>query len=187
MDRILSITLFQRLLGAEFFHLAPAIKELHGRHGDFRHAGVASVRRGRGPLKALLARIAGLPPTMEDAPIEVRFNSTADGEVWRRRFGTAAMQSRLRAGDGLLVERLGPCTFGIRLVRIGKELAWTVERARLFGIMQLPATLFDGVRCRESEDEAGRYRFFVEARLPVIGLLIRYEGWLQPADAVTAG
>ena len=71
-------------------------------------------------------------------------------------------------------------------MRVGKELAWTVERARLFGVLPLPARLFDGVRCRESQDEAGRYTFFVKARLPVLGLLVRYEGWLAPmgdADA----
>jgi len=97
------------------------------------------------------------------------------------------MRSRVWLRNGLLMERLGPCTFGYRLVRIGKELAWTVERARVFGIIPLPASMFDGVRCRESEDEAGRYRFSVEARLPVIGLLIRYEGWLQYAAALGNG
>ncbi|MBS0224971.1 MAG: DUF4166 domain-containing protein, partial [Proteobacteria bacterium] len=53
----MSITLFQRLLGAEFFHLAPAIKAMHGRSGEFRYAGCANVRRGRGLPKALLARM----------------------------------------------------------------------------------------------------------------------------------
>lgn len=178
----MSITLFQRLLGAEFYHLAPAVKALHGRSGEFRYSGIASVRRGRGLPKALLARIARLPPTMEEAPIAIRFSAGPDGESWRRRFGAAAMQTRLRLCDGWLRERLGPCAFDYRLVRVGKELAWTVERARLFGIVPLPAKLFDGVRCRESQDEAGRYRFFVEARLPVLGLLVRYEGWLEPDD-----
>ncbi|MBS0199724.1 MAG: DUF4166 domain-containing protein [Proteobacteria bacterium] len=182
MDRTLSITLFQRLLGAEFYHLAPAIKALHGRRGEFRYAGIASVRRGRGLPKALLARIARLPPAMEDAPIAIRFSAGSEGETWQRRFGSASMQTHARIRDGLLMERLGPCTFGYRLVRVGKELAWTVERARLFGIIPLPAKLFDGVRCRESQDDAGRYCFFVEARLPVLGLLIRYEGWLEPDD-----
>ncbi|MBW8823996.1 MAG: DUF4166 domain-containing protein [Xanthomonadales bacterium] len=182
MDRTLSITLFQRLLGAEFFHLAPAIKTLHGRRGEFRYAGVASVRRGRGLPKALLARIAGLPPTMEDAPIAIRFSAGSEGETWQRRFGAASMLTRLRRRDGLLKERLGPCTFDYRLVRVGSELAWTVERARLFDIVPLPAKLFDGVRCRESQDAAGRYCFFVEAKLPVLGLLARYEGWLEPDD-----
>ncbi|MGG6461872.1 DUF4166 domain-containing protein [Solilutibacter silvestris] len=182
MDRTLSITLFQRLLGAEFFHLAPAIKTLHGRRGEFRYAGIASVRRGRGLPKALLARIARLPPAMEDAPIAIRFNASPESESWQRRFGSASMQTRLQARDGLLKERLGPCTFAYRLVRVDKELAWTVERARVLGIVPLPAKLFDGVRCRESQDDAGRYCFFVEARLPVLGLLIRYEGWLEPDD-----
>lgn len=186
MDRTLNITLFQRLLGAEFFHLAPAIKALHGRRGEFRYAGTVNVRRGRGLPKALLARIARLPPAMEDAPIAIRFTADPEGEWWQRRFGVVSMQTRLRLRDGLLKERLGACTLDYRLVRVDKELAWTVERARIFGIVRLPAKLFDGVRCRESQDDAGRYCFFVEAKLPVLGLLIRYEGWLEPDDAAIA-
>jgi len=42
--------------------------------------------------------------------------------------------------------------------------------------------LFDGVRCRERERE-GRYEFLVEAALPLLGLIVRYEGWLEPEDA----
>lgn len=186
MDRTLSITLFQRLLGAEFFHLAPAIKALHGRSGEFRYAGRANVRRGRGLSKALLARMLRLPPGMEDAPIVIRFSARPEVESWQRGFGSASMQTKLLARDGLLKERLGPCTFDYRLVRVGKELAWTVERARLFGIIPVPAKMFDGVRCRESQDEAGRYCFFVEARLPMLGLLVGYEGWLEPDDGAAA-
>ena len=51
---------------------------------------------------------------------------------------------------------------------------------RLFGLLPLPAGWFDGVRCREREHD-GRYEFLVEARLPLVGLVVRYEGWLAPA------
>ena len=46
--------------------------------------------------------------------------------------------------------------------------------------LPLPASLFDGVRCREFEQD-GRYRFLVDARLPAVGRVVRYEGWLEPA------
>ena len=46
-------------------------------------------------------------------------------------------------------------------------------------LLPLPASLFEGVRCREFEQD-GRYRFEVEARLPLVGRVIRYEGWLLP-------
>lgn len=54
---------------------------------------------------------------------------------------------------------------------------------RAFGLLPLPSGWFEGVRCRERE-HAGRYEFLVEARLPLIGLVVRYDGWLEPlADA----
>ena len=55
------------------------------------------------------------------------------------------------------------------------------EPVRLFGMLRLPASLFEGVRCREFEPEEGRYGFDVEARLPLVGRVIRYQGWLEPA------
>ena len=51
---------------------------------------------------------------------------------------------------------------------------------RAFGLLPLPAGWFEGVRCRECERD-GRYAFLVEANLPLIGLVVRYEGWLAPA------
>ena len=50
---------------------------------------------------------------------------------------------------------------------------------RVLGL-PLPAGWFDGVHCREYEHD-GRYVFQVEAALPLAGMLIRYEGWLEPA------
>ena len=34
---------------------------------------------------------------------------------------------------------------------------------------------------RREREHAGRYEFLVEAAMPGIGRLIRYEGWLAPA------
>jgi hypothetical protein len=37
--------------------------------------------------------------------------------------------------------------------------------------------------CEAYECEAdGRFRFFVELRYPLIGLIVRYQGWLEVKD-----
>ena len=174
-------TLFQQALGAAFFNLPDSVRRLHAVRGTARYAGIASIERGRNPLARLCARVAGLPKAMRDAPTTVEFATDAKGETWRRDFDGVRMQSRLRFKDGLLRERIGPLQFRHALLANAGAIWWRVEGVRLFGVLPLPATWFKGVRCREREYE-GRYEFLVEADLPLIGRIIRYEGWLAPAD-----
>ncbi|KAF1686014.1 hypothetical protein B1992_09935 [Pseudoxanthomonas broegbernensis] len=173
-------TVFQQVLRAPFFTLPDAVRALHSIRGRGTYAGRVDIQRGTNALARLCAAVAGLPPAMRDAPLRVEFTAGADAETWRRDFGGHPMASRLRCRDGLLVERLGPLQFRFALHTAGGAVYWNAVGARLFGIVPLPARLFAQVRCRERVHE-GRYQFLVEATLPLLGLLIRYEGWLQPA------
>ena len=173
-------TLFQQALGAAFYNLPAAVRRLHAVRGTLRYAGIASVERGRNPLARLCARIAGLPKAMRDVPLAIEFTADAKRETWRRDFGGTRMQTRLALKGGLLRERLGPLHFRYQLHPGSDALWWQVAGVRLFGLLPLPAGWFDGVRCRERERD-GRYEFLVEARLPLLGLVVRYEGWLAPA------
>ena len=157
MNDLLRPTLFQQALGAAFFNLPAPVRQLHAVRGSARYAGIASVERGRNPLARLCARIGGLPGSMREVPVTVEFTADARGETWRRDFAGTRMTSRLAFKDGL----------------------------RLFGVLPLPARWFRGVRCCERGDE-GRYQFTVEARLPLVGHVIRYEGWLAPVDDAAA-
>lgn len=175
-------TMFQKLLGASFYSLPPAVRALHGIRGRGRYAGRATIVRGRNPFARLCAAFAGLPAAREDVAVTVGFDTAADAEHWRRDFGGHKMHSRLRSHGGLLAERLGPLRFRFALHAYDDALHWRVAAARLLGVLPLPASWFDGVRCREGEDD-GRYTFHVEAALPLVGNLIRYEGWLEPVES----
>ncbi|MEH6416380.1 DUF4166 domain-containing protein [Pseudomonas sp. CGJS7] len=59
-------------------------------------------------------------------------------------------------------------------------LAWRLMRVRALGL-PLPRSWFSGVRAREFERE-GRYHFDVVAQLPLVGLLVRYRGWLDVGE-----
>ena len=174
-----SPTLFQQALGAPFFNLPASVRRLHATRGTARYAGIATVERGRNPLARLCARIAGLPGAMRDVPLAVEFVADAKGEVWHRDFAGTRMRSRLAFKDGLLRERIGPLQFRHALLANAGAIWWRVEGVRVFGLLPLPARWFRGVRCRESEHE-GRYHFSIDAHLPLMGRVIRYEGWLEP-------
>lgn len=170
-------TLFQGLLGKDYFRLPPAVRALHAVRGHARYTGVATIARGKGRLARLCARVAGLPPVMDGASLSVALQTTPLRETWRRDFAGFAMASVLDAEGGLLVEQLGPLRFRFALSVYDQALHWRVARVHLFGLLPLPAQWFDRVRCRESADGA-RYLFDVDASLPVVGRVVRYSGWL---------
>ena len=177
--------LFAQVLGDAFETLPAPLRALHSIRGDARYAGMATIRRGRHPLARLCGAVAGLPPASEAVTTTVDFSAGDRGEVWRRDFGGAGMRSRLWQRDGRLHERLGPLQFKFQLHARQAAIHWRVESVRLLGWLPLPVAWFGGVHCRERVD-SGRYEFLVEARLPWIGPIVRYEGWLLPAALESA-
>ena len=175
-------TVFQQVLRAPFFNLPATVRALHSVRGHACYAGRVRIARGRNLLARLCAAVAGLPPAMDDAPLQVEFSANARSETWRRDFGGHPMATRLRCRNGLLQERLGPLQFRFALHTADGAIYWNAVGVRLLGIVPLPARLFARVRCREREHE-GRYEFRVEAALPLVGPLIHYEGWLEPVAA----
>ncbi len=177
-------TLFQRLMGAEFYHLAPPVKALHSERGRFVWRGVCTIERGTGILARLACTVARLPPSMREAPVMVAFDNDSQHETWQRSFNGVPMRSRLRFENGRLHERLGLMSFRFRLYRIGADLHWVVEEAKFLGFIPLPASWCEGVRCRESGGD-DCYHFMVAARLPWFGPLIHYQGWLLPDEGAS--
>ncbi len=180
MDQLLSQPLFAQLLGPAFARLEPPVHALHDRHGTWRYAGQARVRRGRHWLVPVLAWGARLPPSHESLPTTVEFTASAYGERWVRRFGGHPMRSRLWLREGRLREQLGAVRFEFALDERDGAIHWQARRAWLFGVLPLPAGWFANVRCREYA-VAGRYAFEVDVALPWVGPFIRYEGQLEPA------
>jgi hypothetical protein len=173
-------TIYQQVLGEQFARLPNAVRTLHSLQGQAAYTGRTDIQRGRNPLAGLCALFTGLPPAMRDAPTRVDFLADPRHEIWQRDFGGKRMTSTLTCRDSLLCERLGAVQFRFELQAVAGEIWWIVRGVRLLGVLPLPAGWFRGVRCREREQQ-GRYEFLVEAALPLVGLLVRYEGWLEPA------
>lgn len=172
--------LFRRLLGAETFDALPApLRILHLRDGRALWRGEVEVVRGRSLLSRVCAWATRLPPA-GTGPIEVEIVAAEGREQWTRHVAGHAMRSRLWAGDGLLNERLGLVDFRFRLSSVDRDIVWTVDGVRVFGLLPLPVAWFSQVRARESADSE-RYRFEVVAALPLAGPLVHYRGWLEVA------
>lgn len=174
----MSLPLFAQVLGPAFEQLAPQVRALHAIPARQRWSGQGDVLRGSHWLVAPCAWLARLPPT-SSVPVTVEFVVDAAGERWNRQFGAARMASRLWQRGGRLFEQLGAVRFRFGLREQDGQILWRAERVWAFGVLPLPARWFAQVHCREREHQ-GRYEFLVDVSMPLIGRLIRYEGWLLP-------
>jgi len=171
--------LYRRLLGERFERLPARVRELHDVSGVSVWRGRADVERGRSPLSRAVATLFGLPPAGHDQVLEVTFMPDGGTELWARRFGDATFRSMQYERKGLLRERVGPSTFVFALETSTDGMGLKLRSVRFLGI-PLPAFLAPSVFTFESE-RGGRYHFEVEASLPLIGRVVRYTGWLEPA------
>jgi hypothetical protein len=174
----MSLPLYRRVLGARFDALPARVREVHDIQGVSVWAGVADVERGRSLVGRLAALVSGLPPEGRDQPLRVTFEPVGTREHWSRQFGGAPFRSVQYERGGFLLERVGPTTFVFSALTSPEGLALQLEGFRVLGV-PLPRLLHPIVRTFECERD-GRYRFEVEARLPLFGLLVRYGGWLMP-------
>ncbi len=175
----MSLPLYRRVLGRQFDELPARVRELHDLDGASVWEGRARVERGRSLLARLAAALSSLPPEADDCPLRVTFEPAGGKEIWSRQYGTALFRSVQYESGGLLRERVGPSTFVFTAVASAEGLALRLDGFRLLGL-PMPRTLHPNVRTFEREHD-GRYRFEVEAKLPLVGLLVRYAGWLERA------
>jgi hypothetical protein len=177
------LPLYRRVLAGAWDRLPEPIRRLHDLTGPTAWAGRAEVERGRGPAAWIVAALIGAPRAGTDVPVRVEFDLKDGAEVWRRRFGGRVFLSLQAEGRGryqhLIEERFGPLTVGLAPVVDGERLRLVVRRWTLFGI-GLPRFLMPRGEAFEAV-EGGRFRFHVEIRSPLTGLIVRYRGWLEPA------
>lgn len=169
--------LYIRLMGWRFAELPQTLQAMHSVQADQGAAGEGRVERGRGRIARLIGAIMRMPPAGA-YPVHVHFDVRDGRETWTRDFGGHRFRSELSDWGGVLAERFGPLRFGFALPSDAAGLRMEFVRWSVFGI-RLPRWLGPRIDARESQQE-GRFRFEVEVRVPLIGMIVRYTGWLIP-------
>jgi hypothetical protein len=176
--------LYRQTLGPAFATLPATLQALHQPGKRAQWAGRATVTRSPGRLANLVARLFSFPEQGADIPVTVTFLTDATGvETWGRNFAGRLMVSTQEPGRGrnahLITERFGPFAFGLAMVTQGPKLRVIPRRWTLFGL-PLPRALMPRGDSYETE-QADKFRFHVEIALPLIGPVVTYDGWLDPA------
>lgn len=171
--------LYRRVLEAEFDGLCPSVRALHSVTGSFRAAGGCDVTRGANWLANRLADLVGMPPAGKDVPLTFSIDVVGDSARWTRDFAGHRFQSLLWAEGSRVFERLNPVVLEFRLELERGSLSMVLQRGWLLGLLPLPRFCLPQVSTRESCGADGRYRFVVQVDWPLLGPVVRYQGWLD--------
>jgi hypothetical protein len=169
--------------GGDSYDLLPSeIKAMHHVENVLVAKGKADVTRDKSPLAKLAARAFGFPQEGHDIPVEVTFTRTESGETLRRDFNGEVFTTSFYDPHkpGHLIERFGPLWFLIECVCSAQGIDMIIRKFWLWNLIPLPMCLGPRINATERV-EAGQYRFDVDIRLPIIGRVIHYRGWLSIA------
>lgn len=172
--------LFPSLLGHAAWHGLPeSVQRMHGATLRLAARGEADVEGDHNLIVRLLRRLLGLPSPGLHQTLEFFIERDGRSETWTRRFAQDEMRSVLtRSADSThLIERLGPVTLRFALRQDASGIDWHVCRVSAFGL-PLPRAWTGDVRSRSSMHN-GRYAFAIDTRLPLVGRLVAYRGWLE--------
>jgi hypothetical protein len=177
------LPLYRRLLGDSLAALPAPLRALHAPdpRSGLTVAGLASVERGQNLASRMVGAVFGFPEAGRDVPVTVRIERRGPGELWRRTFAGKSFSSLQSPGQGradrLLSERFGPFRFDLALIVEAGRLRLVLRGWSGLGI-PLPRRLAPGGEAYEFAED-GKFHFHVEIALPVIGLVVRYRGWLE--------
>ena len=172
--------LFPALLGPDAWQALPtAVQRMHGSPVRIVAEGEADIEGATHLPARLLRRLLGLPEPGPRQPLRVVITPDGLRETWSREFVSRRMQSVLsrRENSRWLYERLGPATLGFVLRLDGDAIDWALQRIWVFGV-PFPRACAGDVLSRSGCSD-GRYRFTIDTRLPLIGQLVAYRGWLE--------
>jgi Domain of unknown function (DUF4166)/Saccharopine dehydrogenase NADP binding domain len=161
--------------------LPAIIRQFHDSSLSPVWTGHAKISRSSNLITRVIGKMIGLPDAASNATVRVSVERDVNGtERWTRMFNGKAFHSIMNRGpDNSFWERFGLLNFKIKLHVENGKLIYPITKARFFGL-PVPRILLPTTEAFETIDELGRFVFDVRIALPIGGVLVHYQGWLQP-------
>jgi hypothetical protein len=171
-------TLFRKLLGDTFDKLPPVLRRFH----DDETGGTAclefQVSHGKGRLSRGLAKIARLPKPSDSSRGRMKVMVEGRCERWVREINGRRFETRQWRADNLLIEETGLLRLGFEVIADAAGLRFHSVRGWL-AKLPLPPPLLPRVTAIIIGREASWW-VTVRVELPLLGLLMQYEGEATP-------
>ncbi|WP_170348255.1 DUF4166 domain-containing protein [Ruegeria atlantica] len=155
-----------------------ALQQLHSNTGHY--AGRCDIVEGRGWLIRLALHLGRFPRSANDIPVQVRIDRDDDTWQWVRDFDGHTTRSLLTFDHGAdcVREKLGWLTLWLEPEVEAEHLLIHIRGLSILGL-RCPAFLLPRSSTVEWQSETGDFCFDVSAKVPGLGVLIRYSGWLK--------
>ena len=172
-----TMPLYRRVLGADFDLMPAPVRAVHDFTGRYVGEGTATVERGN-VIARSIAALLGMPQAGRDRPVRIVIDATKKGELLSRFYPDCTLRTlqscETRKGQVLLGEKFGP--FRLLIALTGHERGCDFQLVRwTLGPVPLPMALAPRLVANERLHK-GKHRFLVRISLPLIGLLLGYEG-----------
>lgn len=171
---------YKTLLGDEFHQLPEKIQEMHV--GVRRAEGKADIKRGTSVLAKLICAIARVPNSGEGVDIITTFEPVERGERWTRSFQGQEFSTVLQVdttNDGpTLTEKFGPFVFGLRVIAHEHGIDLIPESVKLWAIPVPKMLCPEAIGLERVKNDL--YHFDVSVRVPLVGEIVSYDGYLSP-------
>jgi len=175
-------SLYEEVLGPRWSGLPSTVRRLH-EPGCAR--GLFTIRRGSGPLSALLGWISRFPAAGEQVPTRLVVRQEGALQHWERSFGNHSLATVQRAREGGLIgEQLGPveCVFQLRSVEGGLAYEQIGAWLRVGPLrLPMPRVLAPRIEATATETPEGM-RVHVTMGSAWAGWLLTYEGLVRPEE-----
>lgn len=188
--------LYPLALGKDWHSIDAGLRCFHGVTTTRYAAGAFDIQHGSNWPARLLARMLRLPAAGLGVPIKVAVHCEPRPElphglveVWDRNFGGRRLTSQQWIDSaGLLVERFGPVEFCFVLRAENGALCFYGTRLSIavgWSRVRMPRWLTLRIEARAACVPSPGSGFVVSVRLllPMLGLLLAYEGCIAPGDA----
>jgi len=169
-------SLYERVMGADFATLAPALQRFHRLAGRHELHGVVETQAPSSWVSGLLARGLGSPLQAAAGAIRFELAAAPTLEIWTRHFPSRTMRSRLQFDEGRVAERMGLARMTFTLEAIDGRLRMRLQRLRFLGV-PCPAWLRPRIVAEET-GEGDSLHFRIEAEVPGLGRVVSYRGHL---------
>jgi Domain of unknown function (DUF4166) len=173
-----STPLYRKVLGSRFDSLPAVLRRFHDSPHGGRARGTLDVERGPGRIRNVVAALWRLPRSGSNVPVFLEVLVDGEKERWLRHFPDHCLKSTQWTREGLLIEAFGAGSFSCALVIDGLCLRYEFRRAWLLGI-PIPGWLTPRVDGRVRAGDTG-WRVVVRFRVPLLGEIVHYEGWVEP-------